>query len=40
MRTVDLFPLVLKHLGHDVPVGIDGVLDQGDVRVASSVGPS
>lgn len=40
MRTVDLFPLVLKHLGHDVPVGIDGVLDQGDTRVASSDGPS
>ncbi len=40
MRTVDLFPLVLKHLGHDAPVGIDGVLDQGDARVASSVDPS
>lgn len=40
MRTVDLFPLVLKHLGHDVPVGIDGVLDQRDTRVASSIDPS
>jgi len=24
MRTVDVFPLVLHHLGHDIPAGIDG----------------
>jgi hypothetical protein len=26
MRTVDLFPYVMQHLGHAVPEGIDGVL--------------
>jgi hypothetical protein len=26
LRTVDLFPLVLDHLGYEIPAGIDGVL--------------
>jgi len=25
LRTVDVFPLILSHLGHEVPPGIDGV---------------
>ena len=26
LRTVDIFPLILRHLGHAVPDGIDGVV--------------
>jgi predicted AlkP superfamily pyrophosphatase or phosphodiesterase len=40
MRTVDLFPLVLEHLGHPVPAGIDGVLEEEGRRVARHAGPA
>ncbi len=39
MRTVDLFPLILEHLGHAIPQNIDGTLDHGDRHVASSDTP-
>ena len=39
MRTVDLFPLILEHLGHAIPQNIDGRLHQGDLHVASSSTP-
>lgn len=33
LRTVDVFPLLLEHLGHPVPKGIDGVLPASRVKV-------
>jgi hypothetical protein len=32
MRTVDIFPLVLRHLGYVVPEGIDGITPQIDAQ--------
>jgi hypothetical protein len=32
LRTVDLFPLVLEHLGHAVPPGIDGACEREEAR--------
>jgi hypothetical protein len=40
LRTVDLFPLVMEHLGHPVPNGIDGVLEKEERRVAQRSGPA
>jgi hypothetical protein len=34
MRSVDTFPLVLRHLGYEIPAGIDGVLRPSLVEVA------
>jgi hypothetical protein len=28
VRTVDVFPLLLEHLGYEIPAGIDGVVPQ------------
>lgn len=36
MRTVDLFPLMVEHLGHEIPPGIDGQLLQRSLAPALS----